>query len=55
MTGTVSTGKLGTAEVYKVTDCKMVSLRGYSPDEERVQEVRGCFSYGYSNYDSIDR
>ena len=40
VTGAVSVGKLGKGEVYKVTDCKMVSLRGYSPDEERVAEVR---------------
>ena len=41
VTGTVSAGKLGIAEVYRVTECKMISLRGYSPDEERVAEVSG--------------
>ena len=39
VTGAVSVGKLGKGEVYKITDCKMISLRGYSPDEERVVEV----------------
>ena len=40
VTGAVSTGKMGKGEVYKITECKMVSLRGYSPDEERVAEVK---------------
>ena len=55
VTGCVSTGKLGTSEVgvpavvqsiitclqvYKITDCKVLSLRGYSPDEEKVSEVK---------------
>ena len=32
--GTVSCGKLGGGEVYRINDCKLISLRGYSPDEE---------------------
>ena len=27
-------------QVYKITDCKVLSLRGYSPDEEKVSEVK---------------
>ena len=26
-------------QVYKITDCKLLSLRGYAPDEEKVSEV----------------
>ena len=26
-------------QVYKITDCKLLSLRGYTPDEEKVSEV----------------
>jgi hypothetical protein len=30
-------------QVYRVTDVKMVGLRGYTPDEEKVQEVHCTF------------
>ena len=38
--GTVSCGKLGGGEVYRINDCKLISLRGYSPDEE-IGKVMG--------------
>ena len=43
-------GKLGGGEVYKITDCKMLSLRGYAPDEERVGEVKKLFTSGAAYY-----
>jgi len=46
VTGCVSVGKLDTSEVYKITDCKLLSLRGYTPDEEKVSEVKKLLSSG---------
>lgn len=46
VTGCVSVGKLAGSEVYRVTDVKMVGLRGYSPDEEKVQEVKKLLMSG---------
>ena len=40
--GTVSCGKLGGGEVYRINDCKLISLRGYSPDEE-IGKVMGVW------------
>ena len=52
VTGCVSSGKLGGGEVYRLTDCKMISLRGYSPDEEigKVVEVRKLLTSGGSYF-----
>ena len=46
------TNKLGGGEVYRLTDCKMISLRGYSPDEElgKVVEVRKLLTSGGSYF-----
>jgi len=46
VTGCVSVGKLAASEIYKVTDVKLLSLRGYAPDEERVIEVRKLLQCG---------
>jgi len=46
ISGCVSVGKLSTSEIYKVTDVKLVSLRGYTPDEEKVAEVRKLLASG---------
>ena len=50
--GTVSCGKLGGGEVYRINDVRMISLRGYSPDEElgKVVEVRKLFCGGGSYF-----
>ena len=54
ITGCTSAGKLGTSEIYRVTNVATVSLRGYQPDEEKVAEIRkllccGTFYYSWSN------
>jgi hypothetical protein len=46
VTGCVSVGKLGQAEVYRMTGVKMYSLRGYQPDEERVAEMTKLLTSG---------
>ena len=48
----MSCGKLGGGEVYRINDVKMISLRGYSPDEElsKVVEVRKLFCGGGSYF-----
>ena len=46
VTGCTSAGKLGTSEIYRVTNVATVSLRGYSPDEEKVTEIRKLLSCG---------
>ena len=40
VSGCVSVGKLGQADIYKITDVKLLSMRGHSPDEDRVTEVK---------------
>ena len=52
MSGTVSCGKLGSGEVYRINDCRMISLRGYTPDEEigKVVEVKKLFCSGGSYF-----
>ena len=54
ITGCTSAGKLGTSEVYRVTNVATPSLRGYQPDEEKVAEIRkllccGTFYFAWSN------
>jgi len=57
VSGCVSVGKLTNSEIYKVTDVKLVSLRGYTPDEERVAEVRKLLASGsaYFSWSSSGR
>ena len=54
ITGCTSAGKIGTSEVYRVTNVVTPSLRGYQPDEEKVAEIRkllccGTFYFAWSN------
>lgn len=56
VTGCTSAGKIGTSEVYRVTNVNMISLRGYQPDEEKVAEIRkliccGTFYFAWANED----
>jgi len=46
VTGCVSAGKIGQAEVYRITGVKLYSLRGYQPDEERVVEITKLLTSG---------
>ena len=46
-------GKLGTNEIYRVTNVQMISMRGFQPDEERVSEIKkllccGTFYYSWN-------
>ena len=53
ITGCNSVGKLGNNEIYRVTNVQMVSMRGFPPDEERVEEIKkllccGTFYYSWN-------
>ena len=53
VTGCNSVGKLGTNEIYRVTNVQMISMRGFQPDEERVSEIKkllccGTFYYSWN-------
>ena len=53
VTGCNSIGKLGTNEIYRVTNVQMISMRGFQPDEERVSEIKkllccGTFYYSWN-------
>ena len=37
MTGATSAGKIGTSEVYRLTNLTFISMRGHPPDEEKVK------------------
>lgn len=54
ITGCLSVGKLGTSEIYKITDTTFVSLRNNAQDLERIQEVKkvlncGTFYFSWSS------
>ena len=53
VTGCNSVGKLGTNEIYRVTNVQMISMRGFQPDEEKVSEIKkllccGTFYYSWN-------
>lgn len=46
-------GKLGTSEIYRLTNVSCISMRGYQPDEEKVGEIKkllccGTFYFSWS-------
>ncbi len=54
VTGCSSAGKVGTSEVYRVSNLSMVSMRGNPHDEERVAEIKkllccGAFYFSWSS------
>lgn len=58
ITGCTSAGKLGSSEVYRVTNVVTASMRGHQPDEEKVSEIRkllcnGTFYFAWSNDEKI--
>ena len=53
ITGCNSVGKLGNNEIYRVTNVQMISMRGFPPDEEKVEEIKkllccGTFYYSWN-------
>ena len=53
ITGCNSVGKLGTNEIYRVTNVQMISMRGFQPDEQKVEEIKkllccGTFYYSWN-------
>jgi phosphatidylinositol-bisphosphatase len=56
VTGCNSVGKLGSSEIYRVTNVSMVSMRGHPPDEDKVVEIKklltcGTFYFAWSAQD----
>ncbi len=54
VTGCSSAGKIGTSEVYRVSNVSMVSMRGHPHDEEKVAEIKkllccGAFYFSWSS------
>ncbi len=54
VTGCNSAGKLGTSEIYRITNVSMVSMRGVPTDEDKVGEVKkllccGAFYFSWSS------
>ncbi|KAK2701219.1 hypothetical protein QYM36_020111 [Artemia franciscana] len=46
VTGVTSVGKIGEAEIFRITQVSLLSLRNHSQDEERVAELRRLLSSG---------
>lgn len=54
VTGCNSVGKLGSSEIYRLTNVSMVSMRGHPGDEEKVAEIKkllccGTFYFSWSS------
>ncbi|XP_059090202.1 synaptojanin-1-like isoform X2 [Tigriopus californicus] len=57
VTGCVSAGKIGTSEIYRVTNVVMISMRNLPQDEEKVTEIKkllccGAFYFAWSHHDT---
>ncbi len=46
VTGCNSAGKIGSCEIYRVSNVSMVSMRGHPPDEEKVAEIKKLLCCG---------
>lgn len=56
VTGCNSVGKLGTSEIYRISNVVCVSMRGHPHDEEKVSEIKkllccGTFYFSWSPTD----
>lgn len=46
VTGCSSAGKIGTCEIYRLTNVSLISMRGIPQDEEKVAEIKKLLTNG---------